>query len=905
MATSGLYGNTAASSIALPSGSESSGLYGNNTNFGGTYFEWLIFQESATAPATPTGGSWNFVTNVGTPPTGWLSAPPTNPINTVWFSIALVNSKSTSSLTWTATAPLVRLGASGVGVPVGGTTGQTLAKTSNADYATAWTTPSGGTVTSVGLTAPAFLTVSGSPVTSTGTLALTYSGTAIPLANGGTGGTTAVAARTNIGATTVGGNLFTLTNPSAVTFPRFNADNTISALDAATFRTAIGAGTSSTTGTVTSVSATVPTGLSIAGSPVTTTGTLAITYAAGYAIPTTASQTTWDTAYTDRLKWDGGATGLVAATGRTSLGLGTIATQSAASVAITGGSISGITDLAIADGGTGASTASTAFNALAPTTTKGDLIVRDGTTNTRVPVGTDTYVLVADSTQTTGVKWAANSAGGSVSIADEGTTLTSAVSSINFTGTGVTATNVGSAVTVAITSGGGSGDVVGPASATDNALARFDGTTGKLIQNSVATLTDTGGLNTANVTTDFTQFNTTATVTPAVGRMYWDSGNGSPAVGLKNGNVELKIGEQEYAFCFNDAGVALTKGQIVYINGAQGNRVSVLLAIATSDLTSGATLGMVAEPMAIGAEGWVQISGPIYKLNTLGLTAGAPIYLSPTTAGAYTTTKPVAPNHLVILGFVVRVDNIVGSLFLKVDNGYELDELHNVLITSAVSGNTLVYDAVQGVWENANLTAGTGISVTNGAGSITLANTGVISLAGTTNEIDVSASTGAVTLSLPATINANTTGNAANVTGIVAIANGGTGQTTLAAASIATYTGTETLTNKRITSRVATTGAPLASNAATYALDTDSYDMFVITSQTATITSITTTGTPTNGQKLWLSITGTAAVSFTLNIANFEASTLALPTTTVTTARLDIGFVWNVATSKWRCLASA
>lgn len=75
-----------------------------------------------------------------------------------------------------------------------------------------------------------------------------------------------------------------------------------------------------TTGTVTSVSMTVPTGLTVTGSPITSTGTLAVSLTTGYSIPTTASQTTWDTAYTDRNKWDGGATGLTAATGRTSLG---------------------------------------------------------------------------------------------------------------------------------------------------------------------------------------------------------------------------------------------------------------------------------------------------------------------------------------------------------------------------------------------------------------------------------------------------------------------------------------------------------------------------------------------------------------------------------------------------------
>jgi collagen type VII alpha len=101
--------------------SESVGLYGNTVNFGGTYFEWFIFQESATAPATPTGGSWNFATNVGTAPAGWSSTPPVNPTNTVWASISLVNSRSSSTLTWTAPASWVRLGPTGSAGPTGPT----------------------------------------------------------------------------------------------------------------------------------------------------------------------------------------------------------------------------------------------------------------------------------------------------------------------------------------------------------------------------------------------------------------------------------------------------------------------------------------------------------------------------------------------------------------------------------------------------------------------------------------------------------------------------------------------------------------------------------------------------------------------------------------------------------------
>jgi hypothetical protein len=98
----------------------------------------------------------------------------------------------------------------------------------------------------------------------------------VAVLNGGTGSTTAGGARTNLGATTVGSNFFTLTNPTAITFPRINADNTVSTLDAATFRTAIGAGTSSTTGTVTSVGGTgTVNGITLTGT-VTTSGSLTL-----------------------------------------------------------------------------------------------------------------------------------------------------------------------------------------------------------------------------------------------------------------------------------------------------------------------------------------------------------------------------------------------------------------------------------------------------------------------------------------------------------------------------------------------------------------------------------------------------------------------------------------------------
>ena len=129
-----------------------------------------------------------------------------------------------------------------------------------------------GTVTSVGLSAPSIFTVSGSPVTTSGTLALTYSGNALPLANGGTGATDAANARISLGGTTSGISLFTLTNSVSDKFIKVNSNNTITLLNAADTRTTIGAGT----GSVTSVAMSVPTFLSVSGSPVTSSGTLAV-----------------------------------------------------------------------------------------------------------------------------------------------------------------------------------------------------------------------------------------------------------------------------------------------------------------------------------------------------------------------------------------------------------------------------------------------------------------------------------------------------------------------------------------------------------------------------------------------------------------------------------------------------
>lgn len=283
----------------------------------------------------------------------------------------------------------------------------------------------------------------------------------------------------------------------------------------------------------------------------------------------------------------------------------------------------------------------------------------------------------------------------------------------------------------------GSGTITGPATSTDNTLVRWDGTSGTAIKNSASTLDSAGLLSTPGVATTYTQLDTAATPPTIVdGTLAWDNYNGTAQLGLKGGNVTLQVGQEMVARVYNNSGVALTDGQVVYIDGAQINRISVKLARADTELTSSNTLGVVTEPIAIGAEGFITLMGQVNGLDTSGLTSGGMIYLSPTVAGAFTQTKPAAPNNLVILGWVERVDATTGSIYIRVDNGYELDELHDVQITTPTGGNLISYDQTAGYWKNTNLTAGTGISITEALdGTITVTSTAITSPAGTTGQL--------------------------------------------------------------------------------------------------------------------------------------------------------------------------
>jgi hypothetical protein len=188
--------------------------------------------------------------------------------------------------------------------------------------------------------------------------------------------------------------------------------------------------------------------------------------------------------------------------------------------------------------------------------------------------------------------------------------------------------------------------------------------------------------------------------TSAEGRLFYDGGDGTLQFGLKGGNVTLPIGQENVVLAFNNTASTLTIGQVVAVNGAQGQRPAVTLADADSEPLSAATLGVVTESIAAGAEGFVTTFGVIRGINTNGFTAGDDIYLSQT-AGGFTATRPSAPAHTVFLGWVIKVNSSSGEIFVNINNGWELDELHNVLITNPVSNNSaLLYDSTATVWKN-------------------------------------------------------------------------------------------------------------------------------------------------------------------------------------------------------------
>jgi hypothetical protein len=158
------------------------------------------------------------------------------------------------------------------------------------------------------------------------------------------------------------------------------------------------------------------------------------------------------------------------------------------------------------------------------------------------------------------------------------------------------------------------------------------------------------------------------------------------------------------AYVTNDDSVTITKGQPVYAFSGTGDRLTVKLAYNTTDATSAQTVGLVlSTSIAANQKGLIIVSGLLDGLNILPTSTfsdGDAIYLG-ATAGAITNVKPSAPNHLVYLGFVTTASNgSAGRMYVRVQNGYELDELHDVKIVTPLNNQGIFYNNSNTLWEN-------------------------------------------------------------------------------------------------------------------------------------------------------------------------------------------------------------
>ena len=269
------------------------------------------------------------------------------------------------------------------------------------------------------------------------------------------------------------------------------------------------------------------------------------------------------------------------------------------------------------------------------------------------------------------------------------------------------------------------------------------------VNNNITSMTGiTGGISSP----DFIQFDTAATVTDATGKLYYNAEDQFQTLSFQmNGNQIQHIGEELYYRVKLSS--AATKGQVLMFTGTLGASGGLTAAPATGlqPEESNYILGVAGETGSTNDWIFVTTFGEVKSINTTGgaesWAQGDILYYNPSVTGGLTKTKPAVPNAICIVAAVVHVGSSNGVLFVRPTYGSVLGGTDgNVNFTSLASGNTMIYDAVSGVWENAFLTDGTGISITEGAGSITIANSGMLSaIAGT--GISVSGATGNVTIS--------------------------------------------------------------------------------------------------------------------------------------------------------------
>jgi hypothetical protein len=400
-----------------------------------------------------------------------------------------------------------------------------------------------------------------------------------------------------------------------------------------------------------------------------------------------------------------------------------------------------------------------------------------------------------------------------------GNTLTKATLTA---GTNISITNGSGSISIAAT-GTGTGDVVGPASATDNAVARFDLTTGKLIQNSGVTIDDTNNI--SGILSQ--QFSNGSAVTLAAGKMWYDGSTGAWNLGMGNGNITQQVGEE--IFVYGKASAAITDSplQIIYHTGVVGASGVITFAPTVAGITdSNAIVGVATESLALNDFGRATVFGTVRSITTNGTAFGETwadddaIWYNPVT-GNPTKVEPVAPNIKIQIGYVIKAGSGgSGSFHVEIIRGSRLGGTDsNVQFGTLANTDLIQYSTSLGYWTNVTPT-------------------------------------------------------------------------------YATYSGTETLTNKRIDPRVTS-----AASASSLTPSVATADIYAYTALAAGLTINAPTGVPVDGNKLIFRLLDNGTSRTLTWDATYTVIGVTLPTATTISKTTYVGCIYNANNTRWDVIA--